>query len=94
MRQTTSRRLGRPRGLIMPLTKSLVSTTPLGAPRSLIVLLADLFDDLGHVTQNLVRIFVGVSLPDLLDNFLEALSILRSSLFDPLARLRADDILN
>jgi hypothetical protein len=61
--------------------------TALGALLSLIPLLADLFNLLGHETHDLIGIFVGVSLPDLFDNLPEALSIFRLPLFDPPARL-------
>jgi hypothetical protein len=54
---------------------------------SLIPLLADLFDHLGHETHDLIGIFVGVSLPDLFDSLPKALSIFRLSLFDSPARL-------
>ncbi len=71
-----------------PLTKTLVSTTVLGrALRSLIPLLADLFDDLGHEKHDLIGIFAGVSLPDLFDNLPDSLSIFHLPLFDPPARL-------
>jgi hypothetical protein len=73
--------------LIVPLTNTLVSTAALGAFLSLIPLLADLFDHLGHDTHDLIGIFVGVSLPDLFDNLPEALSIFRLLLSDPPARL-------
>jgi hypothetical protein len=57
---------------------------------SLIPLLADLFDDLGHETQDLIGIFVGVSFPDLFDSLPEALSSPFSPLFDLLASLIAN----
>jgi len=77
-------------GLIVPLTNTLVSTTALGALLSLIPLLADLFDHLGHETHDLIGIFVGVSLPDLFDGLPEALLSLISPLFDPFASLIAN----
>jgi hypothetical protein len=54
---------------------------------SLILLLADLFDHLGHQTHNLIGIFISVALPDLFDNLPESLLSLRLPLFDPPARL-------
>jgi hypothetical protein len=57
---------------------------------SLIPFLADLFDDLGHDTQNLIGVLVCVSLSDLFDSLPEALSSLFSPLFDLRASLIAD----
>jgi hypothetical protein len=69
------------------MTNTLVPTIALGALLSLIPLLADRFDLLSHETQDLIGIFVGVSLPDLFNNLSEALSIYRLPSFNPAARL-------